>query len=189
MIANNVAAKAGAGIWLQDVAAGSILHNTVAHNDATATSASSFTTGNTVTSNPQPAGIVSELHSADLQGAFPIGLEQLYSDPVLANNIVWRNRSFYWDATANNDKGGLMAASPAVWDLAVVSADPVDVLHPQSSVLTDPAGTDPSNVASDPAFRSSAINSARLGGGDRRGRQFHHRPLYPAHHLAGRLHH
>ena len=158
VIANNVSATAGGGIWLQDVAAGSILHNTVANNDSTATSASSFTPGNTVTSNPQPAGIASELHSPHLQGAFPAGLEQLYSDPVLANNVVWNNRSFYWDATANNDKGGLIAATPALWDLAVLSADPAHVLHPLNSVLSDPAGTDPSNVGSDPDFVSSTLN-------------------------------
>lgn len=159
VISNNVAATAGAGIWLSDVAAASILHNTVSNNDSTATSANSFNPGNTVTSNPQVAGIASELHTADLQAAFPIGLEQTYADPVLANNIVWQNRSFFWDATENNNKGGLVASTPAVSDLGVLSANPADVLHPLNSVLTDPAGTDPSNVASDPAFQSSVVNA------------------------------
>ena len=158
IIANNVAAATGGGIWMLDVAAGSILHNTIANNDATATAATAFTPGNTVTSNPQPAGIVSELHSADLLGVFPTGFEQLYSDPIMANNIVWNNRSFYWEATANHNKGGLIAAAPPVWDLAVLSANPADILHPLSSVLTDPAGTDPSNVASDPVFNTSTLN-------------------------------
>ena len=78
---------------------------------------------------------------------------------MFANNIVWNNRSFYWDATANNNKGGLIPAAPSVRDLAVLSANPADVLHPLNSVLTDPAGTDPSNVASDPDFQSSTFNS------------------------------
>ncbi len=158
IVSNNVAAKAGAGIWLQDVAAGAILHNTVANNDSTATAAAAFTPGMTQASNAQPAGIVSELHSVDLLGAFPAGLEQLYSDPVLANNIIWNNRSFFWDATLNNDKGGLTAGTPAIFDLAVMSSDPAHVLDPMNNVLTDPAGTHPSNVASDPEFVSSTVN-------------------------------
>ncbi len=105
MITNNVAGLAGA-ITLQDSVEVHVVNNTVAHNESTATVARAFTPGTPNQSNPQPAGLVSRLHSPDMEqllvGAeFPANggrdLEYLsFSDANFNNNIVFANRSFFW---------------------------------------------------------------------------------------------
>ncbi|PKN13259.1 MAG: hypothetical protein CVU69_02870 [Deltaproteobacteria bacterium HGW-Deltaproteobacteria-4] len=159
MVVNNVAAIGGGGISLQDVTAATIVHNTVARNDSTATAALAFNAGNLTVSVPQGAGVVSSAHSVSLR-AIP-GFTQTYSDPVLVNNIVWQNRSFFNDGSLNGTAGGLAPASqhPTMphadfWDLQVAGAlDPVnDVLHPTFSILTDITGFDPANIARDPGL-------------------------------------
>ncbi len=144
MIVNNVAGNSGAGISLQDVARANIVNNTIARNDSTATSALTFQAGQ-ANSTPQPAGIAAGLHSTILQGLFTIPGEPTYSDPLLVNDIIWQNRSFFNDASLNGGAGGL-AINPAgqYWDIHVVGAvsstDPH--LDPNFCILTsltDPA--------------------------------------------------
>lgn len=172
IIVNNVAAYAGGGISLQDVARANIVNNTIAHNDSTATSALAFQAGQ-ADSTPQPGGIASNIHSTALQGLFDAGLsEPTYSNPVLVNNIIWQNRSFFNDASLNGGAGGL-AVNPAgqYWDLHVTgsasTADPH--LNPDYCIissLTDPAtgfdytlgGTDATNKPFNPVFLSSYFN-------------------------------
>ncbi len=159
IVANNVAAVAGGGISLLDVANGFVLNNTVVANDSLAIGADAFPAGTQLLSTAQIAGVASAEHSLELQALLPPGTP-LYSDPVLANNIVWQNRSFFWDASLNANKGGLVprAAGP-YWDLGVAGVDPTAVLHPMSSVLTSTAGYHPSNTSADPLLPSTHVNA------------------------------
>ena len=121
MIVNNLAAKAGGGIAMQDVAYASIVNNTVANNDTTATAGDLIvlTASPGQLSEPQPAGIVSYRHSDGLNAAFNPRYTQTYSNPLLVNNIVWHNRSFFW--TIDTDGiGALVEESPPYQDLAVL---------------------------------------------------------------------
>ncbi|MBI4998618.1 MAG: right-handed parallel beta-helix repeat-containing protein [Rhodocyclales bacterium] len=131
MIVNNVAGLHGGGISLQDVLRATIVNNTIANNDSTATAALAFAPGAT-DSTAQPAGIVSAPHSVALQGLITRPGEPTYSNPVLRNNIVWHNRSYY------NVGGGAgsLAANPAglYQDYGVVNAVGVPpVLNPVTS--------------------------------------------------------
>lgn len=145
IIVNNVAANAAGGIYLHDVANGYIVNNTVAHNDSTATAANTFTAGMLLMSNPQPAGIVSSPHSQNLADL----TAQTYSSPLLANNIIQSNHSYYWDASLNDGSGGLTAnTNDPIWDLAVIGFPMTPYLSPQYCLLTgftDSSGADYNN--------------------------------------------
>ena len=160
----------GAGVSLQDVARANIINNTIAHNDSTATSALSFQAGQT-NSTPQPSGLVSAVHSTILQGLLD-QTEPNYSDPMLINNIIWQNRSYYNDASLNGGAGGL-ALNPAgqYWDIHVfgstLTTDPH--LNPDNSILSsliNPAtgfdytagGTDATNNQGPPGLLSAYFN-------------------------------
>jgi hypothetical protein len=185
MITNNVAGLAGGGISLQDALRVSIRNNTVANNDSTATTAEAFTPGFPNITNPQPAGIVSRLHSVDLtllMGSLAPDLVPTdwltFSDPVLVDTIVWHNRSFFWlnfdDPATAAIETGLFPAScypnqcdPAAElvddysdDLAVVNGT-TELLDPMYSLLTDTTGYDPSNITGDPLFVNGYLNGAR----------------------------
>jgi hypothetical protein len=107
------------------------------------------------------AGIQAGAHSARLQAAFDPALQQGFANPILYNNILWHNRSFYWDGTAN---GGLGALLPAVdnaglggfyWDLGILGGVGLERLDPRYSILdgnSGPTVADPATnliVASD----------------------------------------
>jgi hypothetical protein len=123
IIVNNNAGWDGAGISLQDALNVSIVNNTIAHNDSLATSgvltnsigtpmasapAVNCTltgpTGTNTASCPQPAGVSSAHNSTLLTTTFvtpptcPAGQSatgcRTISNPILANNIIWQNRSF-----------------------------------------------------------------------------------------------
>lgn len=91
IVVNNVAAFYG-GMFLKDTVKVNVINNTVANNDNTSTAANAFQAG-ALQSTPQPAGIVTGVHSAVLATA----TGQTYTNPVLRDNIVWGNRSLYWD--------------------------------------------------------------------------------------------
>jgi large repetitive protein len=160
MVVNNMAALAGGGISLSDAARVNILHNTVAHNDSTATAGEAFTPGNPNMSNPQPAGIVSRAHSPELAG---LGIAGTFSDPWLTNNIIWQNRSFYFFGDPNdpNPVYGLLPPpdSPEFWDLGVLGA--TGTFFPTYSILTDTNGYDETNISQDPGFVSPYFNGGR----------------------------
>jgi len=160
IIVNNVAGYYGGAIALQDVAAASIINNTIANNVSTATAANAFQAGS-VDSTPQPAGIVSNVHSTLLAA----NITQTFSDPALFNNIVWNNRSFY---TTNGGAGGLLPnpdSARQVWDLGVLGIAGPPLLSPQFSLLTDTAsnnadyGGPTNNKFGDPAFVQSYQNT------------------------------
>ena len=174
LIVNNSAADAGGGISLDDTARAFIYHNTIACNDSTGTGVDTFGPGANENnplpnSTPQVAGISSNVHSAGLQEAFGDGFEQTFSNPVLRKNILWQNRSFYWDTAANDGWGGL-ADNPdgLYWDLGVYNTLTPQVLDPRDCVLSElsaraPDGTvigfyDASNTTSDPLFVEQYFN-------------------------------
>ena len=140
-IVNNVAGLAGGGISMQNTEEIFINHNTIAHNDSTATAGAAFVDPNQSTA--QPAGIISRA-----------------SNPVMDSNIIWKNRSFYFRVDPTNPTSfGLLpdigaGDTPVFWDLA-------GTLNPTNSVLTDPTGYDLSNVTGDPAFVAPYFNENR----------------------------
>jgi hypothetical protein len=116
MIVNNVAALAGGAISLQDTVRPFIIHNTIAHNDSTATAAAAFPLGPGEPSSPLPAGIVSRGHTDALVAVgqtLPLGAQlvlgqfslnqasQLLNVSRLHKNILYRNRSFFWSAVTS----------------------------------------------------------------------------------------
>jgi len=170
MIVNNVAGIAGGGISLKDAVHASIINNTVAHNESTATAGELINPVDNE-STPQPGGIVAREHSVELAAVFQKNVTQVFSNPLLVNNIIWENRSFYWDATqeitgAGGELlavGGLLPNTPPYWDLAVIGA--AGVLNPDFCVLTSLMGpdgvdyTDGTNTPADPLFAASYFNS------------------------------
>lgn len=172
LIVNNVAALAGGAISMQDTARINIIENTIANNDSTGTAGEAFTPGSPDQSNPQPAGIVSRVHSAELANAFGnnsnVTPYREFSNPLLANNIIWHNRSFYFivDNTQDPPFYGLLpdvqaGAAPAYWDLWVLGTAAPRFLNPQYSVLTDTTGYGATNISADPMFMDEYLNGAR----------------------------
>ncbi|MFL9988588.1 Ig-like domain-containing protein [Paraburkholderia sediminicola] len=109
MIVNNVAGWAGAGVSLADTLNSELLNNTIASNDSTGIVGATFnttvggvSTGPT-TGVPNPAGISTELTSAALLQAArrnrQLQGELTISSPTIRDNIIWQNRSFFFDGT------------------------------------------------------------------------------------------
>ncbi len=176
MIVNNVAALAGGGISLHDTVRSSIIHNTVANNDSTATAGEAFAPGSPNESTPQPAGIVSHAHSPELAAVLPAG-ESGFSDPQLTDNIIFHNRSFnfFGDPMADppvpyNLRPDLAGGEQPVFDdLAVIGV--AGFLNPQYCILTD-KGEDPGHTyditnideasnGADPALVKDYFNGSR----------------------------
>jgi large repetitive protein len=190
MIVNNSSADRGGGISMDDTVKMVIVNNTVANNDATSTSSDSFGgpcvpgtppgqvcpieqegTGGLVSSIPQVGGIAAYAFSTGLQEAVAAGgSTDTFTNPLLYNNIIWQNRSFYWDAAYCNNTGGLRPdvqglcgaiEPPHYWDLAVYNTPVNQLLSPKYSILTDGVGATPdlSNIiGSDPLFVSPYVN-------------------------------
>jgi hypothetical protein len=155
IIANNVAGWSGGGISLVDTLNAAIHENTIASNDSTAILGALFGTGGRgpTTAYPSPAGISTDLTSPALLAALPTNASatvpvsatkarNTYSNPVLFNDIIWHNRSFFVDArtgTANvcasnkvadagqsctvlppSTNSGDCTGTPAYWDIGTV---------------------------------------------------------------------
>jgi hypothetical protein len=158
IIVNNVAAVAGAGISLQDVLRANIINNTIANNDSTATGSLAFAAG-APNSTPQPAGVVTGAHSSALQALITLPGEPTFSSPVLVNNIIWHNRSFFNNASLNGGAGGL-SPDPAgpYWDLGVINAvGTPPTLNPDDCILSTLSShgknyNDGTNIAATPGF-------------------------------------
>jgi hypothetical protein len=83
-----------------------------------------------------------------------------FSDPTLVNNIIWHNRSFYWDAAQNGGQGGLVADTGhagGFWDLQVFGI--TGQMSPTNCLLTDTTGYDPSNISVPPVFITPFLNN------------------------------
>jgi hypothetical protein len=222
IIANNVAGWDGAGISLQDAIAASIVNNTIMSNDTTASSGVLFNTlgaplssspwcpsGNTsscvTTSTPQIAGVASVPHSSVLIGGEPAGLKCAFSavrgsttscigasDPLLYNDVIWQNRSFYigvqgpGSGTLNQQNTvtlfdaftatpapsqattGACSAGVGYWEIGV-RGDTRPSNHgsgyslaPDYSVLTDAADYNAHNIGYNPTVVSQYCNGSRV---------------------------
>ncbi len=189
MIVNNSSADHGGGMSFDDTVRLNVVGNTVANNDSTATGSGAFggpctensplgqtcpaaeAIGGLTTSIPQVAGIASFAHSSALLTALQATAYcianstnvqcSVFSNPTLVDNIIWHNRSFYWDATANNNLGGLLPKpGTPYWDLAVY--DTPQLMSPTYSILTDGIGANtavpPNLIGTDPLFLSQYFN-------------------------------
>jgi len=160
MVANNVTGLAGA-ISLQDVARSNLIHNTIARNDSTASARAAFTGLLPTASTPQPAGIASRAHSAELAAASPQA--GIFSNPQLVNNILWENRSFTAVQNPTTLDWSLQPAA-APWnylDLGVLDAGAGAQLDPLFGILTNPNGYNPNNLSgasANPNFRQQYYN-------------------------------
>lgn len=162
LIVNNSSADSGGGIALDDTVRSTIIGNTIADNDSTATSTDSFgpcSTGVPVgltcpppeqgggftASVPAPGGVSSIAHSAPLAAALTAAGAYCasasdpmcagFSNPFMVDDIVWHNRSFYWSPTANGGLGALLPApGTGYWDFAVYG--PLAVPTPPPGPLT-----------------------------------------------------
>lgn len=165
MISNNVAGWAGGGMSLENTALSYLINNTIVTNDSTSTAAGAFGTSRTATQFA-PAGVVAELHSPALAAAFGSGVPaslKTFSNPVLENNIIYRNRAFRFEVTSGPGSGanpgaaattrlvpvlaqsatGQCPAGAHVWDLGVLGErqnNPVRRLNPTYSILTSTDG-------------------------------------------------
>jgi hypothetical protein len=78
------------------------------------------------------------------------GFPQVFSNPVLYNNIIWHNRSFSWDGAQNGGLGGLIPAVDNAglggfyWDVGVIGGAGGEALNPVSCILD---GNNASQVA------------------------------------------
>ncbi len=167
IIANNMTGLAGGGIALQDAAKVNIINNTIAHNDSTATAGLAFAAGNPNASEKQPAGVVSRSHSAALtqaMGGSPrLSIYAKFSNPTLVNNIIYKNRSFYFQV----NPGGSPAfdllplpTAPYFWDLGVLGTAQPAKLSPGYCDLTSRAGYESlvGNITQDPLFVAQYFN-------------------------------
>jgi hypothetical protein len=158
-IVNNVSGLGGAGIALQDALRVRIIHNTIAHNDSTATSTFAFQGGLGDPTTPTAAGLIARANSNGLNAALPGG--PAYSRPeALRRNIFWHNRSFFWD---DNTAPALQPNTNGLyWDLGVVGAGSA-CLSPSQSILSLATQhgctyTGFNNQFADPLFISPYLN-------------------------------
>jgi hypothetical protein len=168
MIVNNASGDHGGGISLDDSVQVSIIGNTIAHNDSTATASGAFGGpciepepgaqnapvcpgpneaggGGLTSTNPLVGGIATYALSTGLQAASPLFGLNSFSNPTLVDDIVWQNRSFYWDATYCGGLGGLRpdvqglcgtAEQPVYWDFWVYGTPTTQYMSPSYSLLT-----------------------------------------------------
>jgi hypothetical protein len=153
IIIDNIAAQAGGGISLQDAARVNIVNNTIVNNDSTATAGVLFAGGNI--SVPQVGGIVARAHTTALLPYFQTRpanyctdtdrqCRHQFSNPVLFNNIIRKNRSFHFSITPNADPAPVFGLIPDIgggdppiyWDLSVQGIAN-RYMNPQDCVLSD----------------------------------------------------
>ena len=173
-----------------------IINNTVANNDSTATAGPVIAVSPTGTQSAnQPAGISAEPHGAVFATAFGTGTNcggntncKAFSNPYLENNIVFKNRSFYFKVTSGPGSGanpgapatttlvptlvqtsiGACPVGATYWDLGVLGqseATPTLVMNPTYSVLTpDPSNNiynNNHNQEADPLLAHAYCNGSR----------------------------
>jgi hypothetical protein len=222
IITNNVAGWDGAGVSLLDALNVDIVNNTITSNDTTASSGVLFntlgetstqgpnsTTTSPTTSAPQPAGLVSIQNSAVLAANLPgtitcpaghfatgtnanNGTCKKTSYPLLDNDVLYQNRSFYIGVTGpgagtlnQQNTVGLFNAftttaagsqtatgacpTASYWDIGVrgdtgpTNHSSTVTLNPTYSVLTQTTGyTGAGNTASVPSVVSQYCNGSRI---------------------------
>ncbi len=169
VIANNMTGLAGGGIALQDAAKTIIVHNTITKNDSTATAGLAFQEGSPNVSQKQPAGIVSRSHSAALTEAIgsspPLSVYAGFSNPTLVNNIIWKNRSFYFQVNSGATPPFSLLPlpnQPYFWDLGVLGTAQPAKMSPEYCNLTSRAGYESlqGNGTRDPLFVAQYYNGS-----------------------------
>lgn len=134
VIANNVSTHEGGGVSLNDAPYVRLYNNTIAKNITTATAMTSNGTA-------APAGLSTSLNSNLLQNTLPPGSD-LFSNPLLFNDLFWDNRAGSWDGSGVSGIGQPGDPSPVFrWDLGVSNnfgtLDPtyslLDVSYPNNS--------------------------------------------------------
>jgi len=221
IIVNNVAGWDGAGISLEDSLNVTIINNTISSNDSLASSGvltqsigtpeasapagncvQPGPTGPTSASCPQSAGVTSTQNTPLLTGSLaglkitcPFGNSTYpctaFSNPLLENNLIWQNRSFYI-GVGNLGQGNLnqqklvslfdafsAKAAPvqtaygqctsgvSYWDIGVRGdTGPTNhtggLLNPTYSVITSTAGYASTNHTTAPSFISQYCNGSRV---------------------------
>lgn len=141
IIVNNVSTDFGGGVALDDAARVTMVNNTIARNANTSTAEDSD-------GAPHAAGLAVETYSAALNAH--LGTTDGYVDPVMFNNIICENQAYIWNGTQL-----LPNATDFNYDLEVFSSDPLKVLHPTFSLLTDPT-----DAAGQEDFQSDSTNGA-----------------------------
>jgi len=140
-VVNNLATDIGGGISLDDALNTTIINNTIARNVSTATAEDadrSTCIPPAFGSCPHSAGISSEPHSLALRNAYSLPADS-FSDPLLFNNIIWRNEAFYLDGTGALPSAGYI-------DLEVVGTTSPQSMTPDYSLLTALYGTGVGNI-------------------------------------------
>jgi hypothetical protein len=199
MIVNNVAGWSGGGIALADTLASTIDNNTIAANDSVGIAGVVLaggvalpgpTTAVAGRGRPNPAGISADPTSSALRNvAQAVGR---ISSPELINNIVWKNRAFFYSGDgklcAGNSSADVQSASCNVlpdqatsgqevagakyWDLGVLGdtspAPGALKLNPRYSVLTSLSGYGNTTLNATishaaVAFRVATITAANHG--------------------------
>jgi hypothetical protein len=200
MIVNNVAGWSGGGLSLADVLDNSVIaNNTIASNDSVGITGNLFNTmvngvsTGPATGVPNPAGVSSELTTPALLAQLPNAAQRTanaIANPVLVDNIIWQNRSFFFDlrngqalVIASNQwtdavahSGSPLPAQTATgqcvsgatyWDMGVVGDQStvvgVNHLNPTYSVLTANIAGYPvtGNVYADPKLALQYCNGSR----------------------------
>lgn len=188
MIINNSSGDLGGGIALMDSVRTAIINNTIAYNDSTSTGSDAFgpcspglppgqvcppqPAGGIANSVPQVGGIGAQATNAGLvaiMATSPVPTpNKQFSNPILQDNILWQNRSLWWDSTANGGNGSLrpisdLGAPSPYWDLAVYTTTP-NFMDPEYSILTsmdrgDGSSFSATNQAADPALANTYFNN------------------------------
>jgi large repetitive protein len=170
MIVNNLTGAYGGGIGIMDALDVDVINNTIANNDSTATGElalgaipinvdgadAAYNLPNGAQSTPLPAGIgiqppstlLTNYIDSSIRGNYVSGGNPVWtSNPLIMNNIIYGNLSYYWPGFDPAADAGLIDLSKykySIWDLGVYG-DPAGAagqLNPQYSFLTqqnDPA--------------------------------------------------
>ena len=167
MITRNVAGMRAGGIALKDAVRVRIVNNTIAFNDSHGNGRRCLhrRTGNQCLNASAWSG-------SDFlcpQPAFAAIVPSTFSNPVLDNDIIYQNRSFFWQINPTTGVGALQP-SAAPWnfsDLAVIGA--AGAFTPRNCIFT--GGDDPMFVSgwfngpSGLAHRPAKHDPSHRGGG------------------------
>jgi IPT/TIG domain-containing protein len=163
MVVNNLATDSGGGLSLDDALDVRIVNNTIAKNVSTATAEDADRTSCDPAPNatcPHGAGLVSEGHSTALLDAISdeafdcdaVNCTSEFTDPVLFNNVLWKNEAFHLDGSIGLLGGGL--PSDGYQDLEVLdpTAGHFNAAHGICTTLTADCPGSSDNAAVDPKF-------------------------------------
>ena len=195
IVDNNVAGWSGGGMSFSDTINAVVANNSVVQNDSTGIAGVLIvnTLGAPVSGSPHPAGISSDQTSAQLLAVLPTAQKnanQISQPTNFSNNVVWHNRSFFFDTSTGTARlcgsntgtgscalvddqaatGACDLAHAKYWDLgsladATVTVNPTQNLrlNPTFSVLSSTAGyTGAGMSANDPNLQDVYCNGSRV---------------------------